>query len=449
MIRNDVKQTTAAHKFVRVLRDRGKLARCYTQNIDGLEAREDLCMEMERGKGNRLRFSKMASVLTRTVVNTRPGGNLDGGCEVVQLHGDLMTLRCTICQKTFSWDEENREETCLDGRTPNCPKCMNQDQNRRDRGKRGTPIGTLRPNIVLYGEEHPSADMLSSIATHDISLKPEVLLILGTSLKVHGLKALVKEFAKSVHASGKGGVIFVNLTKPPHSVWDEYIDYWVGMDCDEWVKDVRIRRPNLWQKQAELELKITKDVQPQTPRKSKDSACAAILDGEEENRDPTTTPTRILRTPLKSPSKIPQASLRTPRSKLASISANTINTPTRSASSLVNEMVKPLSSEAIQLLTPPDSKRKYRGEDTLGHEMGRINRSDAIAFTPSKRRKTEVAVWEDGELSSPGPKADSTVQPVWLDGRRMSNIEVHVPSSSSENSFQSPSNKKRKVKDLS
>ena len=445
MIRNEVKQTTTTHKFIRVLRDRRKLIRCYTQNIDGLEARENLCLEMERGKGNRSRFTKKAAALERTLVNMRPGSTLDGGCEVVQLHGDLIVLKCTICQKAFDWDEDGREAMCLHGKAPNCPNCMNQDQDRRDRGKRGSPIGTLRPNVVLYGEEHPSADLLSSIATHDMSLKPEVLLILGTSLKVHGLKALVKEFAKSVHASkmGKGKVIFVNFTKPPHSVWDEFVDYWVCMDCDEWVRDVRVRRPDLWQKQAELDLKVIKTIQPRTPRKSKPVSCRAGSDDDEENQDPLVATVKGLRTP----SKAPQTILRTPRSQLASISINTTHTVESDSPLLLRKMVRQILSEAVQLPTPPNSKRKRREMDTVNDGMKILSELDAILPTPSKRSKTEVAVWEDEPFSS-GGKADSEEQPAWLCGRRMSNIKVQIPLSDASNSLPSPSTRKRKMASL-
>jgi NAD-dependent histone deacetylase SIR2 len=68
---------------------------------------------------------------------------------------------------------------------------------------------------------------------------------MGTSLKVHGLKVMVKEFAKAVHVRG-GKVVFVNRTKPPESTWGEFIDYWVEWDCDEWVLDLQERRGDIW-----------------------------------------------------------------------------------------------------------------------------------------------------------------------------------------------------------
>ena len=279
-IRQDIHHTTPTHRFIRSLRDGGRLVRCYTQNIDGLEARDGLCTDMNRGKGNRARFMKRVVEQPRPEEPILPGCDVDGGCEVVQLHGDLDDLRCGLCNRLCSWEEDGREERLLNGEGPECRACSEKDEARRDKGKRGTSVGILRPNIVLYGEEHPAAHLLSPMATHDIGLGPDVLLILGTSLRVHGLKLMVREFAKAVHARGrgKGKVIFVNRTKPPESVWSEVIDYWISMDCDAWVEDLRERRADLWEHQGTLKLPLTKDLsaedaKPTQPGKStKDEA---------------------------------------------------------------------------------------------------------------------------------------------------------------------------------
>lgn len=72
---------------------------------------------------------------------------------------------------------------------------------------------------------------------------------MGTSLRVHGIKKLAKEFAKAVHehsdkrpkslkCKGYGGkVIYVNKT-PPTSEWSNIIDYYVASETDAWVERV-------------------------------------------------------------------------------------------------------------------------------------------------------------------------------------------------------------------
>ena len=109
------------------------------------------------------------------------------------------------------------------------------------------------PNIVLYNDPtpHPSTLTTSTVISADLSRKPDLLLIFGTSLKVHGIKKLVKDFAKAVHAK-KGVVIFINKSELRKSEWENVIDYWVEGDCDLWVDDLKSRIPNLWMKQETL-----------------------------------------------------------------------------------------------------------------------------------------------------------------------------------------------------
>jgi NAD-dependent SIR2 family protein deacetylase len=243
-IQNDVKTTTITHKFIRTLRDGGRLVRNYTQNIDSLEQREGLCTEIARGPGNKARFH------AKTQREPRPGvidgeSPHNGGAEVVLLHGNLVSLRCGICGKLCNWDSDDRQSTTLSGSAPDCPSCTEYNARRRGGGRRELAVGRLRPDVVLYGEEHPNANLIAPLITHDLSLGPDFLLIMGTSLRVHGLKVMVKEFAKAVHVKG-GKVVFVNQTKPPESTWGEFIDYWVEWDCDEWVMDLQERRADIW-----------------------------------------------------------------------------------------------------------------------------------------------------------------------------------------------------------
>lgn len=96
-----------------------------------------------------------------------------------------------------------------------------------------------------------------------------MLIIMGTSLKVHGLKKLVKELAKAVHtpkipttgtprsAKGwQGKVVFVNKT-PPGSEWEGVIDYHVSGETDCWVEKVvedwKKMRPSDWEVQQTLD----------------------------------------------------------------------------------------------------------------------------------------------------------------------------------------------------
>ncbi len=110
---------TKTHELIKYVSSRKKLLRCYTQNIDGLEARVGL--------------------------------SLDGKCS--QLHGELDHVICTLCPFKSNFDEDIIE-IFKDGKSTSCPKCTNLNELRTAAGKRSISIGYLRPNIVLYNEHH-------------------------------------------------------------------------------------------------------------------------------------------------------------------------------------------------------------------------------------------------------------------------------------------------------
>ncbi len=78
----------------------------------------------------------------------------------------------------------------LSGLEPPCPGCTKISNDKKAGGKRVTAIGRLRPDIVLFDE---------------------------TSLTTHGVKLLVKDFAKTIHEERAGKVVFVNRTEPAKS----------------------------------------------------------------------------------------------------------------------------------------------------------------------------------------------------------------------------------------
>ncbi|KAG2155621.1 DHS-like NAD/FAD-binding domain-containing protein [Suillus clintonianus] len=243
------------HRFIQTLDAKHKLVRSYTQNIDGLEERVGL-----RGSSSqqaRTSGKKKSKLKVKEVRN-------------VQLHGDIHRVRCTFCSAEMPCTEEHLY-AFKNGKAPNCPECVLRSEARVARSARALKIGTLRPAIVLYDEPHPLGDDIGTIQTMDIARKPDMLIIMGTSLKVHGLKKLVKDFAKVVRATGtgttpngtpkvqkswQGKVVFVNKT-PPGSEWSDIIDYHVAGETDAWVdkvlEDWKKTRPSDWEIQQTLD----------------------------------------------------------------------------------------------------------------------------------------------------------------------------------------------------
>ncbi|WVR06964.1 hypothetical protein IAU60_004000 [Kwoniella sp. DSM 27419] len=264
-------QPTRTHHFIKRLESKGKLLRSYTQNVDGLERRLGL-ESGGRGKGLRKKETRN-----------------------VELHGDLGRVRCVLCFKDFEAIEEY-VQLFREGEAPDCPACMDRCQSRINRAARALPVGTLRPAIVLYDEPHPLGDDIGALTTYDLGRQPDLLLIMGTSLKVHGLKRLVKEFAKSVHAGTKRGlVVFVNAT-PPAKEWDDVIDYHVQGETDRWVERVeeewRRVKPADWETQTRLDGEIVPVARPRAIKaKGKAAAPKPIAVPEQSNRYPSGLPT--------------------------------------------------------------------------------------------------------------------------------------------------------------
>ncbi|CCE86018.1 Piso0_005662 [Millerozyma farinosa CBS 7064] len=229
---------TETHRFIRMLKDKKKLLRCYTQNIDGLEQKLGLktglsVSDVDTGRG----FVKRWQAL-----------------DVVQLHGSLGHLACTSCFCNFDWNSEYRRQLAQ-GLSPDCHNCYLKYQERLYSGKRLTGnYGFLRPNIVLYGENHPQAEILASGINKDKSSRPDLLIIMGTSLRVDGVKKLVRALASDIHARG-GKVLFVNKTPVSHAMWSSVIDYEVLCDCDRFVELLRDEIPDLFLTQEQLDSK--------------------------------------------------------------------------------------------------------------------------------------------------------------------------------------------------
>lgn len=225
---------TKTHEFIAHLKNRGKLLRCYTQNIDGLE--EMLGLQVSKTRDPEQSFSAQWK-------------NLD----VVQLHGDLTTLSCTSCFQTFQWSRYWKR--CLkNGELPICPRCEDNNTKRSIEGKRLLAnSGMLRPNIVLYGENHPNGDFITDGINLDINRgKPDLLLIMGTSLRVDGVKRLVKSISKQVHDKG-GLVIMINKTNIGDCNWHGIIDYQIDADCDEWVSKLKENMSDFFLTQQQIE----------------------------------------------------------------------------------------------------------------------------------------------------------------------------------------------------
>ncbi|XP_055369853.1 NAD-dependent protein deacetylase sirtuin-2 isoform X2 [Betta splendens] len=133
---------TICHYFIKMLKDKGVLRRCYTQNIDTLE---------------------------------RLAG-LEGG-DLIEAHGTFYTSHCvsSCCRKEYNLDW--MKEKVFSDDIPRCDKCSS----------------LVKPDIVFFGENLPVqffTSMKSDFPNCDL------LIIMGTSLKVQPFASLVSRVSK-------------------------------------------------------------------------------------------------------------------------------------------------------------------------------------------------------------------------------------------------------------
>jgi len=122
-------QPSIGHYFVRLLQDKGKLLRHFTQNIDGLEL--------------------LAGVKEENIVAA---------------HGSFSTASCIYCKKPTNFDDVKK--TILNDETPHCQECG----------------GLVKPDIVFFGEMLPERFWI--MQDRDTQLA-DFLICIGTSLEVY------------------------------------------------------------------------------------------------------------------------------------------------------------------------------------------------------------------------------------------------------------------------
>jgi len=207
---------TDTHRFLEVLHRSGKLQRCYTQNFDGLEVRAELSGDMESKE-----------------------------CKVVQLHGNLDSFRCSYCAHLTSWDGVY-ETVLVSGEEVSCPNCVSNREERQAKGKRTIHAGHLRPNIVLFDDiDDPLSDTKASIIDNDANSRPDILLIIGTSLAVGGPTYELKNKLIPAIRRNNGKVIYVNNSPPRKPFCKPLVDHIFEMDCDIWVRKLATHEPSL------------------------------------------------------------------------------------------------------------------------------------------------------------------------------------------------------------
>jgi len=141
-----------SHYFIKLLEDKGKLLRNYTQNIDGIE-------------------------------------NLTGIKKVFQCHGTFATASCLHCKKKVK--SEDIRKDIFEDRIPYCEKCSGNDN-------------VLKPDIIFFGEELPKK-FKKNLETD--CKKTDFVIVMGSSLKVRPVSGILGSISNEIPR------ILINLEK--------------------------------------------------------------------------------------------------------------------------------------------------------------------------------------------------------------------------------------------
>ncbi|KAF8207094.1 DHS-like NAD/FAD-binding domain-containing protein [Mycena galopus ATCC 62051] len=272
-------EPTAFHNLLRALDDRGKLLRVYSQNIDSLEQKCGLSFGVpefqERRSKPRTPKSKSKAAAATVEAEPVPVEPVASTSRLptppletprcIPLHGTLQTVHCQTCNHSFALADHF---VALElGTPPACPECTAMEETRQLVGKRARGVGRLRPSVVLYNEAHKDGEGVGDVVRRDLlglsgakgkgrSAGADLLLVVGTSLRVPGTKRMVREFAKAVRVGKDAGsnrpspslaaaagapeeereppfkTVYLNLDFPvPTREWEGVFDAWLQGDA--------------------------------------------------------------------------------------------------------------------------------------------------------------------------------------------------------------------------
>jgi len=198
---------TPFHLMLASIAEEGRLMRLYSQNVD--------CIDTQ--------LPPLATTVPLNLKGPWP--------PTVQLHGGIEKMVCSKCGHLEAFNGSLFEGP----EPPPCNTCRVQDEVRTNfAGKRSHGIGRMRPRIVLYNEYNPDEEAIGNVSKADLRRVPDAVIVVGTSLKIPGVRRLVKEMCQLTRSRRDGFTAWVNIDPEPQGA--EFKDCWdlvVRGKCDD------------------------------------------------------------------------------------------------------------------------------------------------------------------------------------------------------------------------
>jgi NAD+-dependent protein deacetylase SIR2 len=200
---------TAFHHMLATIAKEDRLLRLYSQNVDSID-------------------TSLEPLRTRVPLQKDADGKWP---RTVQLHGGLDKMVCSKCNTLSDF----KADLFFGPVPPLCPRCEEiNDIRTNHEGKRSHGIGRLRPRMVLYNEHNPDDVAIGDVTQFDLKKRPDAVIVAGTTLKVPGVRRIVREMCGVVRDRRGGVAIWVNNDLPPVAKdLEDCFDIVVQGPCDE------------------------------------------------------------------------------------------------------------------------------------------------------------------------------------------------------------------------
>lgn len=190
--------------------------RLYTQNVDGID-------------------TTLPPLATKVPLNRKAPWP-----KTVQLHGGLAKMVCSKCHALSEFEAELFQGPV----PPPCNTCEVQDSIRTNHaGKRSHGVGKLRPRMVLYNEHNPDDEAIGAVTAADLRARPDAVIVVGTTLKVPGVRRIVKEMCGVTRSRRDGVTVWISSDPEPSGI--EFKDCWdlvVRGKCDDVARHAALRK---------------------------------------------------------------------------------------------------------------------------------------------------------------------------------------------------------------
>ena len=213
----DAKPTEFHHMLATIAKE-DRLLRLYSQNVDSIDTSID-------------------PLKTSVPLRKDEDGKWP---RTVQLHGGLDKMVCSKCHELSEFEAD----LFIGPVPPLCPRCEEiNDIRTNHEGKRSHGIGKLRPRMVLYNEHNPDDVAIGKVTQDDLRRRPDAVIVAGTTLKVPGVRRIVREMCGVVRDRRGGVAIWINNDLPPVAKdLEDCFDIIVRGPCDEVAKHAAMRR---------------------------------------------------------------------------------------------------------------------------------------------------------------------------------------------------------------